>query len=62
MPKAPDEKTLRHWIDTCRDMGRDLTEWEEEFLSNVDGQLSQNGGLSPRQIEIIERIYAEKTP
>lgn len=42
--------------------GRDLTEWEENFVKSVRKQFDRKGTLSDRQIEILERIYAEKTP
>ena len=40
---------------------RDLTKWEEDFVTSVTDQFERRGSLSDRQIEILERIYAEKT-
>lgn len=39
---------------------KDITDWEEEFIESVSDR-SRNGEdtkmLSPKQVEIIERIY-----
>lgn len=57
-----DEKTLRYWIDTIVNEASDkLSDWETNFIESIDAQLRLKGSLSPRQIEILERIYAEKT-
>ena len=57
------QDVLRDWIDRCLNEGRNLSNWEEnEFLPNVDDQIDRSGYLSPRQIEILERIYTEKVP
>lgn len=42
--------------------GRNLTKWEEDFISSIGTQLENGRELSERQLEILERIYAEKTP
>lgn len=42
--------------------GRDLTEWEDDFVKSVERQYSQRGSLTPKQAEILERIYSERTP
>jgi hypothetical protein len=38
-----------------------LTKWEESFMESITDQFERTGRLSERQIEILERIYAEKT-
>ena len=53
--------TLRKWINEILDTGKDLTEWEDHFVKSVDEQLGRVGKLSPRQQEILEGIYANKT-
>jgi len=53
---------LDTWIEEIQAHGRGLTKWEAEFVDSIAGQLQERGSLSGRQIEILERIYAEKTP
>lgn len=53
---------IKNQIDTIQNEGRNLTEWEEDFVKSVVGQFKQRGWLSPRQAEIIDRIYCEKCP
>lgn len=53
--------TLRKWINEILDTGKDLTEWEDHFVKSVDEQLGRVGKLSPRQQEILEGIYSNKT-
>lgn len=57
-----DAKTLAYWIETILNEGRNLSKWERDFTESVSEQLEQRGALSERQIEILERIYTEKTP
>ena len=60
---TPDKRAkLEHWISEIQHHGRDLSEWEDHFVESVEIQLAQKGSLSPKQEEILERIYAEKTP
>ena len=61
MSKQYDSKTLQHWISECLDHGRGLTDWEQHFVESLEGQFERSGSLSPKQQEILERIYAEKT-
>ncbi len=42
--------------------GVNLTAWEEEFTTSVDAQLARGNNLSTKQLDILERIYTEKTP
>ncbi len=34
-----------------------LTEWEQNFTSSIDSQLSDKRKLSMKQCEILERLY-----
>lgn len=52
----------REWCDMILAMGRNLTAWEQDFIESIDQQLTQGRSLSDRQVEILEQIYAEKTP
>jgi len=57
-----DEKTLREWIEAIKDETQDkLSSWEIDFIDSVERQLNHYSKLSDRQIEILEKIYAEKT-
>lgn len=55
------QDTLQDWIDKIKEEGRDLTKWETDYVESVEDQLDRLGRLSEKQIEILERIYAEKT-
>lgn len=52
----------RRWIDTVKAAGRDLTPWEIDFIDSIDDQLEGRRTLSDSQVQVLERIYAEKTP
>jgi len=58
--KGYDEQTLRTWIERI-EAEADLTEWEEDFVKSVSGQLTARGSLSTAQQETLEKIYAQKT-
>lgn len=49
-------ETLEQFIDDIREHGHDrgLTKWEEDF--------AERGRLSEKQVETLDRIYAERTP
>lgn len=54
---------LRKWITTIQRDGRGLTTWEEEFIEDCSERLDRGGyTFTAKQREIIERIYADKTP
>ena len=59
--KYPRE-VLKRFIETIQEDGVNVTKWEEDFLESVAEQLELRGSLSEKQIEILDRIYAEKTP
>lgn len=48
------------WIDRC-ELSDNLSEWEESFVASVKEQLLRKGSISSRQVEILEKIYADKT-
>lgn len=55
----------RKFVDACmrvEERTRELTEWEEEFIQDMDALLRLGGHLNRKQEVILERIYAEKTP
>lgn len=59
--KQPKE-VIAHWIITVNDEGRNLSKWETDFMESVTEQFEERGSVSEKQQEIIERIYADKTP
>lgn len=57
-----DAKVIEHWITTINEEGRNLSKWELDFMESVTEQFSRSNSVSDKQEEIIERIYAQKTP
>ncbi len=55
-----DKKVYEQWIDAVNDEGRDLSDWEKNFMESVTDQFISRGSLSEKQVEILERIYTEK--
>lgn len=55
---------LQRFIDEIREHGADrgLTKWEADFVDSVATQLDARGALTERQVEILDKIYAERTP
>lgn len=58
----PTNDELKEWIKIIQEEGHDLSVWEENFVESISEQLDKKGFLSERQIEVLERIYSEKTP
>jgi len=52
---------IREWLELVNTEGRNLTAWELSFMESITDQFERWETLSERQIEILERIYAEKT-
>lgn len=42
--------------------GVNLTPWEEDFIESARDQWAAKRSLSDKQLEILERIYAQRTP
>lgn len=49
------------WIAQCLEVSDKLSKWELSFIESLDEQLQRKKTLSPRQAEILEKIYADKT-
>ena len=62
METCDDNDTWSGWVAAIRADGVNLTKWEEDFVESVAGLLERRGTLSERQAEILERIYADRTP
>ena len=57
-----DKATLQDWIERCvHEHTKPLSKWEWSFLESISDQMTRGRELSERQVEILERIYAEKT-
>lgn len=56
------KEQLARFVSELKESDLELSKWEESFLDSVGGKLSKGWTLSDRQIEILERLYAEKTP
>lgn len=57
-----DEKhRIEHMLQSLEAPSRDLTKWEEDFVESVTDQFGERGELSERQVEILTKIYKEKS-
>lgn len=54
-------KHVWEWLEIIRERGIELTEWETNFIQSCYDQWERKRTLSEKQIDIIERIYTEKT-
>lgn len=52
---------VAEWLDGAIYGGEGLTKWEVDFITSISDQLDRTGFLSERQIDILERIYSERT-
>ena len=50
------------WLDKIESDGVNLSPWEEDFIASIREQVGRGRELSEKQIEIVERIYTERTP
>lgn len=58
-----DDNLIAHMIAAVNEEAhKPLTDWERSFMESITDQWDRTGRLSERQAEILERIYAEKTP
>lgn len=55
------KELIKHMLHELETPSRSLTDWENNFIESVSDQFSRWNNLSDRQVEILERIYAEKT-
>lgn len=59
-PRTPE--MIQHMlVELDRNLVRELTEWEDSFVTSIRNQVGNNKELSDKQFSILERIYAEKT-
>lgn len=57
-----DPEVIQDWLDKIKYEGINLTKWEEDFVDSVAEQFSKYKRISDKQENILERIYAERTP
>lgn len=50
---------LKRFVRELREV--ELTGWQTGFVQDVGNKLDQRWALSKRQVEILERLYAEKS-
>lgn len=55
-------ETIEYWIETINTEGINLSKWELDFVESIEEQFKIKNWISDRQEEILERIYADKTP
>lgn len=55
------KKLAGHMLRELESPSKKLTDWELNFLESITQQFEDRGSLSERQMEVLERIYAEKT-
>ena len=54
-----DQNTM---LEAIEHQGVNLTTWEEEFVESLRSQFDAGRDLTERQLETLERIYAQRTP
>lgn len=57
-----DVQVIEQWINTINEEGRNLSKWELDFMESITDQFESKNWISDKQEEIVERIYADKTP
>ena len=40
----------------------DLTKWEENFIGSLMTYVTEKGRITPRQLEVLEKIYEQRKP
>jgi hypothetical protein len=50
------------WLAEIARSGVNLTVWEGEFVESMQARREADRDLTERQADVLERIYAEKTP
>ena len=56
------KEAIKSWIAAVNAEARGLTCWEASFVESLSDQFDRSGSISERQEEILEKIYAERTP
>jgi hypothetical protein len=54
--------TYKHWVAAIlQEASNELTDWESDFVQNMENWLDAGKQLTQRQAQVLERIYAENT-
>lgn len=56
-----DSSVVKHMIETTNDEGRNLTQWETDFMESITEQFEKHGRLSVNQVATLEKIYTART-
>lgn len=56
-----DSGRIKEMLDACANYLDDMAEWEQSFVESVTDQFERTGSLSPKQLEILERLH-ERLP
>ncbi len=48
-------------IEDCEKRDTRLTDWEQQFIDSLGSQLAQGRRPSPKQIEVLDRIWEKAT-
>lgn len=48
-------------VEDCVNRQERLTDWETNFIDSISRRLSNNQDLSPKQIEVLDRIWEKVT-
>ena len=62
MGRKPAEREWDEWLTAIQADGINLTAWEESFVEDMAVRREADRTLSEKQSEILERIYAQRTP
>lgn len=56
-----DKSEHERWLRALTNPSQELTEWEDDFIAEMDAVLRNGGALTRGQESKLEDIYAEKT-
>jgi hypothetical protein len=48
-------------ITDCENREERLTDWERNFIDSVSKQFKEKGSLSPKQLEVLNKIWDKVT-
>ena len=48
-------------VDDCENRESRLTDWERGFISSLGERLASNGGLTTKQIDVLNNIWERVT-
>ncbi len=62
MARAWNREDQNTMLEAIEHLGVNLTTWEEEFVASLRSQFDAGRELTDKQLETLERIYAQRTP